>query len=195
MSNLDQVEEALQTRAAAQCELCQANTTLVIYTVAPASEPQVDQCLLVCATCDAQLVVGSTLDVHHWHSLHQSIWSEVPAVQVVSWRLLQALKAHSWAQDVLDQVYLDEPTLAWARQGLREESADAPKKTLDSNGNELLEGDSVTLIKDLDVKGAGFTAKRGTTVKSIRLTQNPEHIEGRVNKTSVVLKTCFLKKL
>jgi len=50
------------------------------------------------------------------------------------------------------------------------------------------------LIKDLDVKGAGFTAKRGTAVRNISLTSNPEHIEGRVNGTRIVLLTCFLKK-
>jgi len=58
----------------------------------------------------------------------------------------------------------------------------------------LTSGDSVTLIKDLDVKGTSFVAKRGTLVKGIRLTDNPEHVEGRVNKVSIVLKTQFLKK-
>jgi protein PhnA len=74
------------------------------------------------------------------------------------------------------------------------DESDERVKTVDSNGTELLEGDSVTLIKDLDVKGANFTAKRGTMVKNIHLTDNPEHIEGKVNKQSIVLKTCFLKK-
>ena len=63
------------------------------------------------------------------------------------------------------------------------------------NGVELQEGDSVCVIKDLDVRGASFTAKRGTIVKNIHLTSNPEHIEGRVNKTKLVLKTCFMKKV
>ena len=53
----------------------------------------------------------------------------------------------------------------------------------------------MTLIKDLDVKGAGFTAKRGTVVKNIIVGDDPEHIEGRVNKTKIYLKTCFLKKV
>ena len=67
-------------------------------------------------------------------------------------------------------------------------------RTFDSNGTELFDGDSVTLIKDLDVKGTSFVAKRGTMVKGIRLTGDPENIDGRVNKISIVLKTCFLKK-
>ena len=65
---------------------------------------------------------------------------------------------------------------------------------MDSHGAELKSGDSVTLIKDLDVKGAGFTAKRGTLVKDIRLADDPELIEGRVNKTVIYLRTEFLKK-
>lgn len=64
----------------------------------------------------------------------------------------------------------------------------------DSNGTPLNEGDSVTLIKDLKVKGSSFTLKRGTLVKNIRLTSNDEEIEGRVDRSEIVLKTCFLKK-
>ncbi len=64
----------------------------------------------------------------------------------------------------------------------------------DSNGTLLNEGDAVTLIKDLNVKGSSKTLKRGTLVKNIRLTSNSEEIEGRVEKVQMVLKTCFLKK-
>ena len=117
------------------------------------------------------------------------------AVQVASFRMLHRLKSESWAQDVLDQAYLEDSVMAWAQEGLSTaDDSDDGVKTVDSNGAELLEGDSVTLIKDLDVKGANFTAKRGTMVKNIHLTGNPEHIEGKVNKQSIVLKTCFLKK-
>jgi len=64
----------------------------------------------------------------------------------------------------------------------------------DSNGVILSAGDTVTIIKDLNVKGAGFTAKRGTAVRNISLTSNSEQIEGRVNGVKIVLLTCFLKK-
>ncbi|HCZ18743.1 putative alkylphosphonate utilization operon protein PhnA [Wolinella succinogenes] len=65
----------------------------------------------------------------------------------------------------------------------------------DSNGAELQEGDSVLVIKDLKVKGASITLKRGTLVKNIKLTAKEDEIEGRVEKQGViVLKTCFLKK-
>lgn len=64
----------------------------------------------------------------------------------------------------------------------------------DSNGNILQDGDSVTVIKDLKVKGSSSVIKRGTLVKNIRLTNTPEEIECRVDKVQMVLKTCFLKK-
>lgn len=65
----------------------------------------------------------------------------------------------------------------------------------DSNGNLLCEGDSVTVIKDLKVKGSSMTVKRGTMVRKIHLTDNEEEIEGRVEGSTVVLKTGFLKKV
>jgi len=64
----------------------------------------------------------------------------------------------------------------------------------DSNGTQLKEGDTVTIIKDLKVKGSSSVIKRGTIVKKIRLTNTEEEIEGRIEKTVIVLKTCFLKK-
>ena len=65
----------------------------------------------------------------------------------------------------------------------------------DSNGTELVDGDSVTTIKDLPVKGTSVTLKRGTMVKNIRLTDDDELIECNVAKVKgLVLKTCFLKK-
>lgn len=73
-----------------------------------------------------------------------------------------------------------------------EEEAD--KTPRDSNGNELCDNDSVTLIKDLKVRGTSIVLKRGTKVKSIRLTEDPEEVDCRIEGTSYVLKTCFLKK-
>lgn len=68
-------------------------------------------------------------------------------------------------------------------------------KVVDSNGAQLNDGDSVTLIKDLKVKGAGVTLKRGTLVKNIRLTNNEEEVECSTKQVKgLVLKTCFLKK-
>lgn len=65
----------------------------------------------------------------------------------------------------------------------------------DSNGNVLNDGDSITVIKDLKVKGTSATLKRGTLVKNIRLTDNEDEIECNADKIKgLVLKTCFLKK-
>ncbi|MDL2231771.1 alkylphosphonate utilization protein [Porphyromonadaceae bacterium OttesenSCG-928-L07] len=64
----------------------------------------------------------------------------------------------------------------------------------DSNGSELVDGDAVTVIKDLKVKGSSMVIKRGTKVKSIRLTENPEEVDCKIDGSSIVLKTCFLKK-
>ena len=72
-----------------------------------------------------------------------------------------------------------------------EEVADVAR---DSNGAELLDGDAVTVIKDLKVKGSSMVIKRGTKVKSIRLTENPEEVDCKIDGSSIVLKTCFLKK-
>lgn len=66
----------------------------------------------------------------------------------------------------------------------------------DCNGAVLSEGDSVTLIKDLKVKGTSVNLKRGTVVKNIHLTGDLEEVECRVEKVKgLVLKTCFLKKV
>jgi protein PhnA len=66
--------------------------------------------------------------------------------------------------------------------------------TKDSNGAVLTEGDNVYVIKDLKIKGSSSVIKRGTVVKNIRLTDNDKEIEGRIERTLIVLKTEFLKK-
>jgi protein PhnA len=65
----------------------------------------------------------------------------------------------------------------------------------DSNGALLEDGDSVQVIKDLKVKGASDTLKRGIVIKNIRLTSKAEEIECRIGKSTIVLKTCFMKKV
>ena len=75
-----------------------------------------------------------------------------------------------------------------------EETAEADDVARDSNGAELFDGDAVTVIKDLKVKGSSMVIKRGTKVRSIRLTENPEEVDCKIEGSSIVLKTCFLKK-
>ncbi|MDH6535675.1 alkylphosphonate utilization protein [Parabacteroides sp. 52] len=75
-----------------------------------------------------------------------------------------------------------------------DDSAETDNIPRDSNGAELMDGDSVTVIKDLKVKGSSMVIKRGTKVKSIRLTENAEEVDCKIEGSSIVLKTCFLKK-
>lgn len=185
VSLLAELTAPLTDRAGGACELCGGSDDLQAVEVGPSDIPVVDRAMLQCAACR-----DSATDSPHWFCLQESVWSEVPAVQVASYRLLHGISG-SWARDVLDTVYLDEATLDWAQRGLKDPDAPVVR---DSNGKELADGDSVTLIKDLDVKGAGFTAKRGTMVKNIRLGDDPTHVEGRVNGTAIFLKTEFLKK-
>ena len=121
------------------------------------------------------------------------MWSTVPAVQVMAYRLLKRMADKGWPQELSDMMYLDDEMQAWADKDTALVDLDR-EPTRDSNGTQLQAGDTVHLIKDLDVKGAGFTAKRGTVVKNISLTDNPLHIEGKVNGTQVVLVAAYLKK-
>jgi len=75
-----------------------------------------------------------------------------------------------------------------------EDSAEDLVTTKDSNGTVLSNGDAVSLIKDLKVKGSSIVLKRGAIMKNIRLTDDPEEVECKDGRTTVVLKTCFLKK-
>lgn len=84
----------------------------------------------------------------------------------------------------------------WSRQAAEQpDPDDQPRKVRDAVGNELQDGDSVTVIKDLKVKGTSVTLKRGTLIKNIRLTNNEGEIECNAEKVKgLVLKTEFLKK-
>lgn len=173
-----------------KCELCSSDKSLLVYEVAPVGD---NSSIMVCGVCHDQINNHDNIDVSHWHCLNSCMWSEVPAVKVMAWRMLKQLSSEWWAQDLLEMLYLDDETLKWA-EAVTGSSDDDNAPTHDSNGTVLQAGDSVTLIKDLDVKGAGFTAKRGTTVRNISLTDSPEQIEGRVNGVRIVLLTKFLKK-
>ena len=195
MPNSTATHEALTRRSGGQCELCQGEGPISAYPVPPMVVAGLDRVVATCTACATALDGGGPLDPNRWQCLNEAFWSEVPAVQVVSYRLLGRLSEHGWARELIEQRYLDDDVLAWARSGMAApEEAHGPA-TVDSNGNTLNDGDSVTIIKDLDVKGSSFVAKRGTTVKNIRLTDDPALIEGKVNGVAIYLKTCFLKRL
>jgi len=191
------IEKELYARSESRCELCSARESLSVYEIPPDSSGSADECVLLCDTCRTQIENPKQVDVHHWRCLNDSMWSQIPAVQVMAWRMLTRLSGEGWPQDLLDILYLDESTLSWARAAREGGKGDDDDTVLhlDSNGTVLEAGDTVTLIKDLNVKGANFTAKRGTAVRSISLVQdNPEQIEGRVNGQQIVILTKFVKR-
>lgn len=189
------IEKELQARSESKCELCGANDNLSVYEVAPVKDVKADSCVLVCVTCKGQIEDAETMDANHWRCLNDSMWSTVPAVQVMAWRLLTRLSSEGWPQDLLDMLYLEDETLEWAKATGEGADDEDVVKHIDSNGVVLQSGDTVVLIKDLNVKGGGFTAKRGTAVRNISLVHdNPEHIEGRVSGQQIVILTQYVKK-
>lgn len=189
------LEVSLKKRANDQCELCKAENDLKIYEVPLKSDRREEDCLLLCPKCIAQLEKKEALDGKHWACLTESMWSEVPAVQIVSWRLLNRLRNESWASESLDMMYLDDDNLAWAKATGDHENDSAVELHLDCNGNVLQTGDTVSLIKSLDVKGSTLNAKMGTVVKNIRLVEdNIEQIEGKIEGQTIVILTKYVRK-
>ena len=189
------IKEELLVRAKSKCELCNATDELDVFEVPPTTDGSTERCVLLCASCRDQIETPANMDVHHWRCLNDSCWSAEPGVQVMAWRMLKRLSTdEGWARDLLDSLYLEEEVLAWAMAAADEDN-DENVIHKDANGAVLKAGDTITLIKDLNVKGAGFTAKRGTAVRNISLvTDNPEQIEGRVNGQQIVILTQFVKK-
>jgi len=189
------LETELKSRSESKCELCSATDDLNVYPVPPESEANIDNSVLLCQNCIEQIENPEKIDVNHWRCLNDSMWSQIPAVQVMAWRMLTRLKAEGWPQDLLEMLYLDDETLNWAQASGEGETGEDKVKHLDSNGVLLEAGDTVTLTKDLNVKGANFTAKRGTAVRNISLVaDNAEHIEGKINGQKIVILTKFVKK-
>jgi protein PhnA len=166
------------------CALCSADTPLTAYPVPGGPDSaRVDLCL----TCIDQ--IENQPEPAHWRCLASSMWSQDAATQVLAARMLARLGDHDWARDLAGQLWLDDDTRAWA------DNIPAQSAHKDANGTPLQQGDTVVLIKDLPVKGAGFTAKRGTAVRGISLVADtPEHIEGRVDGQRIVILTRFVRK-
>ncbi len=180
------MSKELIARSSGVCELCGSSEDLSAFEVAP-SDGSTEKSIYVCSNCKTQIESGE-LDENHFNCLNDSMWNETPAVQVVSYRLLNALGR----QDLLDMMYMEEDVKAWADAGLPDENALVYK---DANGVTLSAGDTVVITKDLDVKGTTFTAKRGTAVRNIGLVSNNDQlIEGRVNGVKIQILTKFLKK-
>lgn len=189
------LEEQLLQRSGNQCELCKAGSALKVYEVPPEAGSYADRNIYICDKCLAQINKKEELDGKHWACLTEAMWSEVPGVQVVAWRMLNRLRNESWAMESLDMMYLTDETLAWAKSTGDHESDGAVDLHKDSNGTVLQNGDTVVLTKSLDVKGSTLNAKLGTVVKNIRLVENnTEQVEGKIEGQVIVILTKYLRK-
>ena len=186
------IERKLKDRSGSVCEISGTEHDLVVYVLPPTNERTVENSVLMAKHLKDQIENPETTDEKDWRGLSESMWSEHLPVQILSWRMLARLKN----TDLLEMMYLDEEALEWAKATGEGEEEDENKIVhKDSNGVTLLDGDSVVLIKDLDVKGATFTAKRGAAVHNIKLVWDDANlIEGRVENQSIYILTQYVKK-
>ncbi|MAM23078.1 MAG: PhnA protein [Croceibacter sp.] len=190
------VERVLQQRSNNQCELCGSSEKLGVYNVPSSPKDGDEVAILICNTCNSQIENPDQRDPNHWRCLNDSMWSTVPAVQVMAYRMLQRLKAEGWPQDLIDMMYMEEDQLAWAKA--EGDGVDTSNQLVhrDSNGVVLQAGDSVVLIKDLKVKGSSLVAKQGAAVRRISLDhENEKYIEGKVDGQQIVIITDYVKKI
>ncbi|HEY8388186.1 MAG TPA: PhnA domain-containing protein [Parasegetibacter sp.] len=178
----------LNDRCEGTCELCTAEPATTAYAVSPKNNDHIANEVALCDTCLNNLENNG--DSGHWHCLAGSIWNTEPSVQALSYRILYGLKEHDWAAEIMDSVELDESVVSWALTAY--EVKDVHK---DSNGTELVNGDTVVLTQSLNVKGTSFTAPKGTIVRKIRLVpDNTDQIEGKINDQTIVILTKFVRK-
>lgn len=184
------MSKLLEERSGGVCELCGSSEGLSALEVSPTHGDD-EKSIYVCQTCKSQIESGE-LDETHFNCLNDSMWSETPAVAVMSYRLLNALGR----QDLVDMMYMEDDVKAWAdAESIGAQSGEDVLVYKDANGVTLAQGDTVVITKDLDVKGTSFVAKRGTAVRNIALVANNNTlIEGRVNGVKIQILTKFLKK-
>lgn len=184
-------EKRLKDRSGSVCEISGNDEDLVVYLVEPKTEEIPENCILITKSLKSQIENPETTNPNDWRGLSDSMWNENLPVQIVSWRMHARLKN----MDLLEMMYLDEDALEWAKATGEADDDEGKIIHKDSNGNILLDGDSVVLIKDLDVKGATFTAKRGAAVHTIKLVWDDANlIEGRVENQTIFILTQYVKK-
>jgi len=109
----------LARRSGSKCELCSGSgLKLGVFEIPPApKEPDMEHSLFLCETCQDGLKHSKKLDAHHWRCLQEAIWSDLPGVQVMALRLLRRLAVdHAWAQETLDEAFVDDEVSEWAEQ-------------------------------------------------------------------------------
>ncbi len=121
LNELNSFGKDLARRSKSHCELCDAHgMKLLIHEVPPvAKEPEFEHCILICENCQGQIDKPKSIDINHWHCLHSSIWSEVPAVQVMAVLMAQRIREKAdFAEELLDQVYLEADISSWIEDAL-----------------------------------------------------------------------------
>ncbi|MDD3356247.1 MAG: PhnA domain-containing protein [Dysgonamonadaceae bacterium] len=191
------LSKRLEERSKGTCELCEAAEANNIYNVPHGSGADIDTNVHLCDKCLAQIEIKEELESGYWSVfLPTTMWSEVSAVQVLAWRMLNRFRDETWAHDALEMLYLNDDDLEWAKASGEHLSNVEDSLHRDCNGTLLIGGDSVSLIKDLDVKGSTINAKMGTAVRNIRLDpENSEFIEGKIDGQNIVILTKFVRKI
>jgi protein PhnA len=182
-------------RSGNACELCLSTGQVSLYEIQPQDKSNTNNTIMICSTCLAQVEKKEPLQSNHWKKLSETMWSEVPGIQVTAWRMLNRLKNETWAAEQLDMLYLDDENLAWAKAAGDEDDDGSVDLHKDSNGAILQNGDNIVLTKSLDVKGSTLNAKMGTVVKNIRIVpDNTEQIEGKIEGQVIVILTKYVRK-
>ncbi len=115
---LQALGKALARRAKSKCEITgEAGVSLRAYEVPPvASEPDLERTLLLSEKCHEVLERPEKLAGRGWQCLAEMVWSEMPAVQVIAWRMLKQLaKREDWAREILEETFLDPAVEVWAK--------------------------------------------------------------------------------
>lgn len=182
------ISTKLSERNQGLCELCNSESATYEYLVSPRKDEVIENQVALCESCFSKL--DQKGQESHWRCLEGSIWNPEPSVQALSYRILYSYLNEDWAENVINSIGLDENIVQWALSVF--EIADGHK---DAFGNNLENGDNVVLTQALNVKGASFSAAKGTVVKKIRLVpHNTEQIEGKINDQTIVLLTKYVKK-
>lgn len=186
------IQKVLEDRSNNECELCNSKETeLQAYAIPPKDDSSPDNQIVVCKNCLDKIKADDYSNADYWRFATGTIWSEVPAVQAMSYKILTKLKETDWAAETLESVFLEDNIIEWANA--EEELKQEPHK--DCFGALLSAGDNVVLTQNLNVKGTSFTAQKGTVVKNIRLVKDDStHVEGKVNGTTIHILTKYVKK-
>ena len=188
------INTTLQQRSNNVCELCSSqDEALQAYSVPPKKAELIANQVVLCSNCLGQIVTSNYEDANHWRCLTGSIWSGIPAVQALSYKILIKLNSEEWAMETLDTIFLEDAVIEWANA--EDDLAAAIVVHKDSYGVVLETGDTVVLTQNLNVKGANFIAPKGTIVRKIRLVpDNAEQIEGKIEGDTIVILTKYVRK-